>query len=224
MTHPQDGALEVKWEERVGQRLIRRLYESEARGLLDEALLNDVGTRFCLRCEAILTVSEANRGRVACPRCAGTGSRTIIQRASGDARESLQCPVCGWTTTWEAYQRRCRSQQLNEGGAGYAFRAFLAEWRAAATPAMKMIAVDQLIHEFHVYLMRHRGTGETRSRHARVVAVQLIQGTATEVMAFLDDLSGTAPRSSEIAAATAAWRTRVAETRVDPPWKDWSIL
>ena len=113
---------------------------------------------------------------------------------------------------------------MNEGGAGYAFRAFLAQWRAAVTPAMKMVAVDQLIHEFHVYLMRHRTTGETKNRHARVVAVQLIQGTATEVMAFLEDISGTGPRSSELAASVVTWRTRAAEAREDPPWKEWNIL
>jgi len=224
MTQAEDGAIEVKWEKRIGQRLIRRLYESEASGLLDEALLDDVGTRFCMRCEAVLAVSEAIRGRVACPRCARAGIQTIIARTSGNESEPLQCPGCGWATTWGAYHKRCRSQQLNEGGAGYAFRAFLIQWRAAVTPAMKMIAVDQLIHEFHVYLMRHRVTGETKNRHARVVAVQLIQGTAAEVMAFLAELSGTGLRSSELAASAAAWRARVAETREDPPWKEWSIL
>ncbi|MEK7477031.1 MAG: hypothetical protein AAB152_15510 [Candidatus Coatesbacteria bacterium] len=224
MTDETDGAAEVKWEQRIGQNLIRRLYDSEASGLLDEALLDDVGTRLGMRCEAVLAVSEAMRGRVACPRCARAGTRTIITRTAGDEAEALQCPVCGWATTWGAYHKRCRSQQLNEGGAGYAFRAFLAQWKAAATPAMKMIAVDQLIHEFHVYLMRHRVTGETKNRHARVVAVQLIQGTATEVMGFLEDLSGTAPRSSDLAASAVAWRARAAEAREDPPWEEWSIL
>jgi hypothetical protein len=74
MNGATDGATEVKWEQRIGQRLIRRLYDSEARGLLDEALLDDVGTRFCMRCEAVLAVSEAMRGRVRLPAvCAGRG-------------------------------------------------------------------------------------------------------------------------------------------------------
>ena len=51
-----DDAAEVRWTPRATKRQIRRLYESDARGLLDENLLDEVGVQLCLRCENIMTV------------------------------------------------------------------------------------------------------------------------------------------------------------------------
>jgi hypothetical protein len=77
-----DGAAEVRWAHRVPKDAIRRIYESEAAGVLDEALLDDVGTRFAMRCESILAVAEAKRGIVRCPRCDRKG-RTACPRSGG---------------------------------------------------------------------------------------------------------------------------------------------
>jgi len=211
----------------VGRSLIRRLYEGEAKGLLDEALLDDVGTRFAMRCEAVVTVAEAKRGRVACPRCRAAGAATVIVRESGKDDELLRCPACGWAATWGAYYRRCRRRQLNEGGAGYAFRGFLSRWPAAKTPAGKMLAVDQLIHEFHVYLMRNRRTGESGDRHCRSVAVHLIEGNLKEVLAFLEELAGHTPRMWELAESVTSWRANVQEgerLHREGGWREWRIL
>ncbi len=227
MSSIDERAVEVRWAQRVGRSLIRRLYESEAKGLLDEALLDDVGTRFAMRCEAILTVAEAKSGRVACPRCAAAGTRTVILRVSGGDDELLSCPACGWAATWGAYYRRCRRRQLNEGGAGYAFRRFLSAWSAAKTPAEKMIAVDQLIHEFHVYLMRNRRTGKTEDKHCRSVAVHLIEGKLAEVVAFLEELAGHTPGMPELAKAADDWRANVREgddLYRDGEWKQWRMI
>ena len=227
MSSVDDGAVEVRWAQRVGRSLIRRLYESEAKGLLDEALLEDVGTRFAMRCEAVVTVAEAKRGRVACPRCAKSGTRTVILRASGGEDELLRCPACGWAATWGAYYSRCRRRQLNEGGAGYAFRGFLAGWHAAKTPGEKMIAVDQLIHEFHVYLMRNRRTGKTEDKHCRSVAVHLIEGSLGEVVGFLEELAGHTFKMQELVKAAVTWRSNVREGEAlyrDGEWKEWQML
>jgi len=227
MSSINDCAAEVRWAQRVGRSLIRRLYESEAKGLIDEALLDDVGTRFAMRCEAVVTVAEAKKGRVACPRCVASGAKTVILRTSGDEEELLRCPACGWAATWGAYYSRCRRRQLNEGGAGYVFRGFLAMWSVAKTPAEKMIAVDQLIHEFHVYLMRNRRTGKTEDKHCRSVAVHLIEGHLAEVVAFLEDIAGHAPRMPELAEAADAWRSNIKEGEAlyrDGEWKEWRML
>jgi hypothetical protein len=219
--------LEVKWAQRVGRSLIRRLYESESKDLIDEALLDDVGTRFAMRCEAVLSVAEAKKGRVACPRCAASGHATVIIRISGGEDELLRCPACGWAATWGAYYSRCRRRQLNEGGAGYAFRSYLSRWAAAKTPAGKMIAVDQLIHEFHVYLMRNRRTGKTEDKHCRSVAVHLIEGKLAEVVAFLEELAGHKPRMPELSDAATTWRSNIREGEAlyrDGEWKEWRML
>ncbi len=48
---------------------IRRLYESDAKRILDQELYEDVGIclLLLLRCESILTINEAKHGRVKCP-------------------------------------------------------------------------------------------------------------------------------------------------------------
>jgi len=227
MSPVDDGASEVRWPQRVGRSLIRRLYESEAKGLLNEALLDDVGTRFAMRCDAVVTVAEAKRGRVACPRCKAGGASTVIVRESGKDGELLSCPTCGWAATWGAYYGRCRRRQLNEGGAGYAFASFLSRWSGAKTPAEKMLAVDQLIHEFHVYLMRNRRTGKTEDKHCRSVAVHLIEGKLAEVLAFLEELAGHTPRMRELAEAAGKWRSNVHEADAlykDGEWKEWQMV
>ncbi len=219
-----DGANEVRWAHRVPQDLIHRLYAGEARGQLDEALLEDVGIRFCLRCESILAVAEATGGRIACPRCAAAGTRTVVLRVSmDDGEEPLRCAACGWATTWSAYYRRCMHRQLSQGGAKSVFREFLARWRAAKSPAEKMIAVDQVIHAFHAYLMEHRRTGERGRQPTRSVAVNLIEGKLNEVVAFLEELAGHAPRHPELSASLAVWRDR-ARSSQEHVWRDWRIV
>jgi hypothetical protein len=43
---------------------IQKLYESEAAGLTDESLLEDVGISLCLRCGSILTVGHSKTKEV----------------------------------------------------------------------------------------------------------------------------------------------------------------
>jgi len=51
------AALEVHWAPPVSKEKIRRLYESDASGLRDDELLDDVGITLYLRCKSILTVT-----------------------------------------------------------------------------------------------------------------------------------------------------------------------
>ena len=129
-----DGAADVRWAHRVPRDLIRRLYDSEAAGRLDEALLDDVGTRLALRCESILAIAEAKRGTVRCPRCAADGRESVIRHdGEGADDEPLRCPDCGWGTTWGAFRKTWMRRQLNEGGAESIFREYLARWKAATS-------------------------------------------------------------------------------------------
>lgn len=54
----------IHWSRRVPRHKVRRLYESDARGMLDEDLLEDVGFRIFVRCQAVVDVTEASKGGV----------------------------------------------------------------------------------------------------------------------------------------------------------------
>ncbi len=130
------GRDEIEWAPRLSKEKLRRLYQSDAAGMLDEELLDDVGTCLFQRCQSILAVDEAKHGRVRCPRCEKAGRETIIRRElEHGAREmTLTCPVCGWQIVWQDYLRSFKRRQLNLGGAGVAFGAFARGWPAARGP------------------------------------------------------------------------------------------
>ena len=55
------------WSPRVKQRLVRRLYESDAQGLIDEELLDEVGWGLYSRCKDFIEANAAVNGRAECP-------------------------------------------------------------------------------------------------------------------------------------------------------------
>jgi hypothetical protein len=91
-----DAAVEINppWAPRVPRHEIARLYATDARGIVDEEMIDEVGYGLLARCEAILIATEAVHGRVRCPRC----RQTFRRRRGPD--EVLQCPDCGWQHTW----------------------------------------------------------------------------------------------------------------------------
>jgi hypothetical protein len=56
----------IAWNPKVPQAKIRRLYETDARGIVDEELINEVGIALYARCQSILLLRGA---RVQCPHC-----------------------------------------------------------------------------------------------------------------------------------------------------------
>ena len=61
---------DIYWAPRVRLHKVRALYLSNARGIYDDELIDDVGIALLLRCESILEFTEALEGRVKCKRCA----------------------------------------------------------------------------------------------------------------------------------------------------------
>ena len=167
------------WVPRVPRRKIQRLYESDAMGIHDDELIDDVGYSLLSRCEAFITANEARAGRAPCPRCA-----RIIQHTArrGDV---LQCPECGWELPWTDYFKTIQHKQLSGAEAVLQlFRSFVSAFPVAPSSREKMIRIDQLIHGFHWYSRDDGTRGPTRP-----VAVNLIEGRLNEVVAFLDSLS-----------------------------------
>jgi hypothetical protein len=197
---------EIRWSPRVPKSRIRRLYESEAKGLLDEELLDDIGMSLLLRCLDILSVEEARHGRVRCPRCDRRGEQVCIERKSRTEDELLRCPRCSWQITWLEYRRTFQRRQLNIGGAGRFIKAFAEQYPRARRPVDKMLAIDRLIHEFHYSLRGDAG------RPTRALCVNFIEGKLTDVVAFLDSLSSGGAVVAGLAETRADWHEKLAAT------------
>jgi hypothetical protein len=156
------SALHAKrWARRVDPNRIRRLYESDAQGMLDQDLLNDVGYGLYVRCQDLIEVSEAWRGRVTCRNCGHVIARRqgkIVEYHGhgptliGGKAERLTCDRCSWQITWADYTKSARG--MDATGIEDHLRAFAERWPAASSPRQKLLLVDELIHAFHMHYKR----------------------------------------------------------------------
>lgn len=185
-----------RWAPRVPQEKVRRLYETDARGVYDDELIDDVGYTLLLRCESFVDVVEARRGRVRCPRC-----KAVVE-FSGGRDELVRC-ACGWELTWGAYFSTIKGAQLSGAEPVLElFGAFISQFKTARDARQKMLAIDRLIHGFHY---SHKDGSRTRP-----VAVNLIEGKLRQVVAFLDQLSCGDQSSPGVEANRTAWRGHIA--------------
>ena len=155
-----------KWCRKVSRNDLLRLYNGEARGLLDEELLEEVGTTFYTRCtqskDAQLLLSE---GKMRCHHCGR------VLQATGYATVT-HCE-CGYCYTYREYRRSFNANNMPANRAQPIFDAFMERWPACLDATAKMLLIDWLIHEFHVTLM----SGE----QGRSVCANLIEGTKKQI-------------------------------------------
>lgn len=201
------GADEIQWARRVKPEKIRRLYTLDAKGIVDEELIDDVGYAMYARCHGIRIATRAHAGKAMCPRC-----RNDVSRASSDWRtwqkdEPLVCE-CGWSTTWGEYHKSYQGKQLYGGQAYPMFRGFIDQWPAARTPRAKMLAIDALIHACH---------GQFKGMMGRPAACNLIEGTARDLIRFLDELAYGNGSTAGLAETRAKWSSGVEAS----PWLRW---
>lgn len=184
------------WAPRVRKSEIRRLYVTDAQGIYDLELINEVGYGLLARCESFITASLAREGELPCPEC----GRTV------ETDEMLRCS-CGWTLSWEDYYRTIRHKQLvGAEPVLKQFREFVQAFPQARTPQQKMVLIDRLIHGFHWYIK----FGSTRP-----VAVNLIQGRMHDVVAFLDRLNYTDRSTPGTRETLEEWHDKL---DVHPDW------
>jgi DNA-directed RNA polymerase subunit RPC12/RpoP len=163
------------WAPRISQEKIRKLYELDAKGIADDDLIDEVGFALLARCDSFVAAVNAVHGKAVCPSCG-----QVVEHSKGK-EEELTCDNCGWKVLWKDYFKTIQHKQLS--GAEHVlelFQDYVDQFSVAKQPKEKMVLIDQLIHGFHWYL----ALGNTRP-----VAVNLIKGRLTDVIAFLDDLS-----------------------------------
>jgi hypothetical protein len=190
-----DG-IKPHWWPRVPPEKIRRLYTNDALGLVDEDLIDDVGTSLLLRCQSILVACEAAGGRAACPRCEAS-----IQH-SRNKRERITCPACGWQTLWAHYAKTFEGRGLIGGGSIPFVRAYVETYEHARSPHERLLLIDRLIHAFHWEVHERIGM-------SRPVACDLIAGRFEDVVEFLDTLTYGERTTSEVQQERAAWERKV---------------
>jgi hypothetical protein len=193
-----EAAEEIRWAPRVAQEKIRRLYETDARGVYDAELIDDVGWALLARCEALLAAEEARAGRAKCHRCGA-----IIHHAGGQ-EEVLHC-ACGWQVAWRSYFRSIQHKQLSGPDLVGLFRDFVTRFPPAETPRARMLLIDALIHGFHWSVQ----TGPRRPS-----AINLIEGRLNEVIRFLDALTYGEASTAGTQDTHAAWRRDMKATLI----------
>jgi hypothetical protein len=159
------------WAPRVSKRKIHQLYKTDAQGIYDRDLIDEVGYGLLARCESFIAANRAREGELPCPECGRSVPR----------EETLRCS-CGWKLPWPDYFKTIQHKQLSGAEPVLAqFRDFVRAFPSARTPREKMLLIDRLIHGFHRYYKTDHPT--------RPVAVNLIEGRLSDVVAFLDRLS-----------------------------------
>lgn len=178
---------QFKWCKKVSRNDIYRLYRGEARGMLDEELLEDIGLTFYFRCKQAKEVRESlEKGQMICHHCGAilSGGRVSakgsILTKNFDNYKPISCN-CGYLYTYREYRRNCNSENMPGGRATPIFQHYLQKWSTCRDAKDKMFLIDWLIHECHVTLM----SGEK----GRSVCVNLIEGTLSQVTDMILELA-----------------------------------
>ncbi len=185
-----------QWAKRVSRRDIQRLYESDARGMLDEELLNEVHYAIHVRVVDMFEVREAQKhGRVKCRSC-GAPILQPFQMGGPNKNKLLKCEQCGWEVTCGEYYDSYTGKSMLPGSVVEVFESYLERFPEARTPQEKMLLVDWLIHQFHVM------QGVARMP----VGENIIQGTTDQVRELIETLAS-GPASTPGLSSVEEWRT-----------------
>jgi hypothetical protein len=149
------------------------LYKSEASGLLDEELLDEVGIGFYSRCETIKQVTER-----LCPSC----SEAIQGAFDGNNPDrQISCQKCQWVSKWKYYHRSYKYDRIHGGRAYKYFLVYLDEYPLCKTARDKMLAIDRLMHYLHEDIEDERSVTPA--------AMNLVQGKRNDIREFIESLA-----------------------------------
>ena len=183
------------WAKRVSRTDIQRLYESDARGMLDEDLLDKVHFAVHARVCDMFEVREAQQtGRVKCRNC-GAPIPQPYQMGSHSKNNVLKCAQCGWQVTCGEFYESYTGGSMLPGSVFNLFESYLERFPKAKTAPEKMLLIDWLIHQFHI------NQGVARMP----VGVNVIQGTTNQVRELIETLAGS-PNSTQGLSSLEDWR------------------
>ncbi len=188
------------WAPRVPKHKIRRLYELDAQGIIDDDLIDDVGYGLWARGKAFITACAAVRGEVVCPACGA-----ILHRAGHDKTQVMVCG-CRWSLSWGDYFETIQRKQLSGAEPVLAlFGSYVDRFPEATTPRARMLLIDELLHGFHWYYKTGTPT--------RPVAINLIEGRLSDVIDFLDTLTYGSGSTPGLRDRKAEWDERIVYAR-----------
>jgi len=190
-----DPPAKIHWAPRLRPQLLKRLYDTDAQGIQDLELCDEVGMILYMRCRTYLLVL---RHEVECPVC-----HTVFQVAGQTDwhdQSETHCPNegCTWFTTRATYRQSIHNHYASPGRAIAAYQSFYERYPHARTYQAKMLLIDQLIHQFHIDA---KTDGAVKS-----IASRLFEGNKKDVVRFLDELSARDPDTKQ------SWRQTLATT------------
>ena len=175
----------IKWAKKVSQEQIERLYTQDSRGIADDTLADEVGWALYARCESIISVTYGLEHKtLICQRC---GADIVMEN------NEFNCS-CGFSATLKEFRASYKNKQLYGANAITSFIKFRRDFPRAKEYREKMIAIDTLIHSFHVLhsyrlKMESPDPADKNLPLGRPVGVNIIEGSLSEVIPFLDRLS-----------------------------------
>ena len=176
----------IKWAAKIQPILLKKIYNMSASGVIDEELIDDVGIRLYLRCEAMVMISQKS---LYCPEC---NNKIVITDEQGE----LACNNCNFAFTLAEYRESFTHRELLLGNAAPYFEKYYNEYLKCKTANEKIIMIDTLIHSFHIDIK----TGAIN----RIAGNNLIEGSHDQVVGLLDELSGIQPDNDAVFSETAA--------------------
>jgi hypothetical protein len=203
---PVNNRSDIHWAPKVSLSKIRQLYLRESQRICEDELVDEVGLSLYLRCESILEFTEAvQNGRVTCKRCAVDGIVTVIERQTMQPAEILKCPLCSWQVRWRVYVKEAEATgNIHAGHAQLAFERYTQTYPRCQTAKEKIVAIDELIHEFHWLIMEDGKSPEA----AKPAGVNLLQGSSKQVLAMLNELTYGKDTPTEMLETRELWLSR----------------
>jgi len=131
-----------RWAPKLLVALIARLYRTDAAGIRDDELLNDVGWRLHGRCRSLTLVTSR---RMACPECRTEFAAPPLR---SPADTYADCPTCRWSITAADYRASWRHRDLMCPGLPVVAE-FVDRWPRLTGYVDRLLLVDRLVHAVH---------------------------------------------------------------------------
>jgi hypothetical protein len=190
--------LRIRWAPKLRTDRLVCLYESDAKGMLDAELVDEVGWRLW---ERLADVVRVTRGLVRCPSC---GTEFNARRHLGDPPDAVSsCPGCSWQVTAGDWHGSWEHRDLN--GHCPDFEYFVTKFPTASTPKARMMLIDRVVHALHDSA-RDDLSGNFAARN-------FLEGSRPRIVALLDELAY-GPGSTIAQGARNRWGTARDQYRV----------